>query len=91
MKFGNLGPSTIYTNPTIKKLTSTVESFEQRIQATRESAKKSRIDDMKRILERYSRKEPLETVVLTGSTRALGSYLLEEFFEIQTGVKDLLS
>ena len=86
MKVGNLGPSTIYTNPTITKLTSTVESFEQKIQATRESAEKARIQDMEGILKKYSntsnlqaRKAPLETVVLTGSTGALGSYLLEEF------------
>ena len=75
---GNLGPSTIYTNPTITKLTSAVESFEQQIQSTRESAEKTRIENMKAMLEKYS-KEPLETVVLTGSTGALGSYLLEAF------------
>lgn len=85
MKVRNLGPSTIYTNPTIKKLSSTVESFEQQIQAKRESAEKARIENMTGILEKYSnmpnsgRKEPLETVVLTGSTGALGSYLLEAF------------
>lgn len=94
MKAGNLGPSTIYTNPTITKLTSAVESFAQNIQATRESAEKARIHDMEEILKKYSntsdlnqqrpraRKVPiLETVVLTGSTGALGSYLLEEFFK----------
>lgn len=88
MKVGNLGPSTIYTNPTITKLTSTVESIEQKIQATRESAEKARIQDMEGILKKYSntsnlqaRKAPLETVVLTGSTGALGSYLLEAFFK----------
>ena len=93
MKVGNLGPSTIYTNPTITKLTSAVASFEQQTQASRESADKLRIDDMKGMLKKYSniptskpekyrcRKEPLETVVLTGSTGALGSYLLEAFFK----------
>lgn len=94
MKIGNLGPSTIYTNPTIRKLTSTVESFERKIHATRESAEKARIHDMEGILKKYSNtsnlnkersqalKAPLlETVVLTGSTGALGSYLLEEFFK----------
>ncbi|MCJ1463036.1 hypothetical protein MMC07_001640 [Pseudocyphellaria aurata] len=86
MKVGDLGPSTIYTNPTITKLTSIVESFDQQVQATRESAEKARIDNMREMLEKYSktsnskvRKEPLETVVLTGSTGALGSYLLEAF------------
>lgn len=91
MKVENLGPSTIYTNPTITKLTSAIECFEQQIQTTRESAEKARIDNMREILEKYSsisnsnqeasqvRKESLETVVLTGSTGALGSYLLEEF------------
>lgn len=94
MKVGNLGPSTIYTNPTIRKLTSVVESFEQKTQATRESAEKARKHDMEEILKKYSNtpnwnqqsskalKAPLlETVVLTGSTGALGSYLLEEFFK----------
>lgn len=94
MKVGNLGPSTIYTNPTIRKLTSAVESFERKIKATRESAEKARIHDMEEILKNYSNrsnlnkqrcqalKAPLlETVVLTGSTGALGSYLLEEFFK----------
>lgn len=94
MKVGSLGPSTIYTNPTIRKLASTVESFEQKFQATRESAEKARIHDMEEILKKYSNtsnlnqqrsqalKAPLlETVVLTGSTGALGSYLLEEFFK----------
>lgn len=91
MKVGDLGPSTIYTNPTISKLTSAVESFKQQTQATRESVEKARIDIMKEILEKYSnisisnheksqvRKETLETIVLTGSTGALGSYLLEVF------------
>lgn len=94
MKVGNLGPSTIYTNPTIRKLASTVESFEQKIQATRESAEKARIHDMEEIFKKYSNTSImnqersqalevplLETVVLTGSTGALGSYLLEEFFK----------
>ena len=91
MKVGNLGPSTVYTNPTVTKLTSAVESFERQGQATRQSAEKAHIDDMKSMLARYSnvsnlnqeshqpRNEPLETVVLTGSTGALGSYLLEAF------------
>lgn len=94
MKVGNLGPSTIYTNPTITKLTSAVETFEQKIQATRQSAEKARVHDMEGILKKYSsnisdlnqersqaRKAPLETVILTGSTGALGSYLLEAFFK----------
>lgn len=91
MKIRNLGPSTIYTNPTIAKLASAVESFEQQIQATRESAEKTRINDMEGILEKYSNlpnsnqdrsqvgKKSLEAVVLTGSTGALGAYLLEAF------------
>lgn len=94
MKVGNLGPSTIYTNPTIRKLASAVESFERKSQATRESAEKARIHNMEEIFKKYSttphtnqeRSQALEaplleTVVLTGSTGALGSYLLEEFFK----------
>ena len=93
MKIGDLGPSTIYTNPTITKLTSAVESFDHQTQSSEESAEKARIDDMKGLLEKYSgisnsnqkrsqvQEEPLEIVVLTGSTGGLGSYLLEAFSE----------
>lgn len=79
MKIGSLGPSTIYTNPTVTKLTSIVNSFDQQIQTTRESAEKARVDNMREILEKYSNNSNFETVVLTGSTGALGSYLLDVF------------
>lgn len=88
MKFEALGTSTIYTNPTITQLASTVESFEQQNQATRESAERARINDMQEMLKKYSSDLSslipayLETVVvLTGSTGALGSYLLEAFYK----------
>lgn len=96
MKLANLGPSTIYANPTITKLTSTVESFQQKGRNGAESAEKTRIDDMKGVLEKYSdmptsnqerpevRKQAREIVVLTGSTGGLGSYLLEALSQSDT-------
>lgn len=90
MKAGNLGPSTVYTNPTIARLATAVEYYEQTIQETRDFAEKVRIDSMKAMLEKYSnvshraRQARLDTVVLTGSTGALGSYLLEAFVKCET-------
>lgn len=91
LKTGNLAASTIYTNPTIAKLTTAIESLGRQIPTNWESDMKARVEIINRMLDKYSnfpvsipapvriQKEPLETIVLTGSTGALGSYLLDAF------------
>lgn len=91
IKVGNLAPSTIYTNPSVAKLTAAIESLALENPGDGEMAEEARADAINDVLEKYSSfptsipaqsrisKKPLETVVLTGSTGALGSYLLELF------------
>lgn len=89
IKADDFAPSTIYTNPTISKLTAAVEALTQEFRTSDETAEKNRAAKMSLMLEKYStllktrREQPgrqgetPQVVVLTGSTGALGSYLLE--------------
>ncbi|KAA6414504.1 MAG: hypothetical protein FRX48_01253 [Lasallia pustulata] len=76
----NLAPSTIYTNPTVSKLSDAVLGLKGRAQGKKLTDEKARIERMQAMLTKYSA-VPAVTVpvvaVLTGSTGTLGSYLLE--------------
>ena len=86
----NLAPSTVYTHPTIAKLTQEIRYLTQESRASIEVDEKMRVEKMSLMLQKYSdgmvakedqlstrsTKTP-QTVLLTGSTGALGSYLLE--------------
>ena len=85
----NLAPSTIYTNPTAIQLAAAVKSLTQESRMSEEANEQARIEKMESVLKRYSatltpqerqserRNKSPEVVMLTGSTGALGSYLLD--------------
>lgn len=85
----NFAPSTVYTNPTISKLAAAVKALTQESRITNEAAEKIRVEKMSLMLERHStlletrdekpgrQSRRPQVVVLTGSTGALGSYLLD--------------
>ena len=84
-----LGPSTIYTSPTAAKLTAAVEHLLQDSGNMKEQHEEARIDKMRFMLANYSPellKKRAETerpsksptiVMITGTTGALGSYVLD--------------
>ena len=87
-KVKDIAPSTVYTNPSISKLASAIMALKHQNQVTKEMAEKTRCKAMATMLEEYSSslKSPIsksarsadsQVVLLTGSTGALGSYLLE--------------
>ena len=85
----NIAPSTVYTHPTLTKLTNAVKALTQESQSVKKADENIRIDKMRSILEKHSllpdrkenrttrQKDSPRTVLLTGSTGSLGSYLLE--------------
>lgn len=92
VKAKGFAPSTIYTNPTVKNLAAAVRSYTEQAIEDKGSLDKIRVEKMKTMLEKYaarlpdpashqtngmSRNDGSQSVVLTGSTGALGSYLLE--------------
>ncbi len=94
-----LAPSTIYTNPTVLKLAAAVKSYMEEGPRDAEALDQARVQKMKQMLEEYSAglpdrpsrvKEDLryhdsrQGVVLTGSTGALGSYLLDALIESES-------
>jgi len=94
-----LAPSTIYTNPTVLKLAAAVKSYMEEGPRDAESLDQARLQKMKQMLEKYSAglpdrpprvKEDLgyhdgrQSVVLTGSTGALGSYLLDALISCES-------
>ena len=93
----SLAPSTIYTHPTIVKLTQEIIYHAQESRASTEADEKMRVEKMSLMLQKHSAgmitqenqlsttndKSP-QTVLLTGSTGALGSYLLERLAGCET-------
>ena len=87
----DFSPSTIYTNPSVLALTKTILNMHNQSQAMSSTTQQARLKNRNDLLEEYKRKMDrlrssktaekqttnLETVVLTGSTGALGSYLLD--------------
>ncbi|KAJ9664384.1 hypothetical protein H2198_000313 [Neophaeococcomyces mojaviensis] len=72
--------STIYSAPTIHKLAQVVEHlFENGTLPELEAPGSGAIAEMQAILDKYS--EPKKTVILTGSTGSLGSYILHRLIE----------
>lgn len=73
----SLSPRLVYANPTIARLSEAVFN----LLASAEQGKLSEIDiqqrTMKELREKYSKRHTGTTVVVTGSTGSVGSYLLE--------------
>ena len=91
MKADEVAPSFIYTNPTILKLASAIETLRQGPQKAEETNEQTRMELMEAMMTKYSsfpgrddRATQLRSVVLTGSTGALGSYLLDAFLAIES-------
>ena len=90
IKAHGLAPSTIYTRPTIAKLTQEIKHLTQESRASTEADEKIRVEKISLMLQKHSAgmiahkkqlstkntKRP-QTVLLTGSTGSLGSYILE--------------
>lgn len=100
MKAGELAPSVIYTNPTVTKLVYAIETLRQGSRKCEESKEKTHMDVMQAMMTKFSsfhshddqagqhqndtRTRRPRTVILTGSTGALGSYLLEAVLNIDS-------
>ena len=84
-----ISPRTIYSNPNVFKIVTAVKYLADNGEAASESLAKERIDNMEGMLAKYSHDLPQNkrdvtqireqglTVVLTGSTGSLGSYILD--------------
>ena len=91
LQLRDLSPSTIYTNPSVVTLTKTILNMHNQSQAMSSTTQQARMKNRNDLLEEYKKRidqlpssktaekqrTNLETVVLTGSTGALGSYLLD--------------
>ncbi|KAL8830924.1 MAG: hypothetical protein Q9191_001159 [Dirinaria sp. TL-2023a] len=92
LRLRNLSPSTIYTNPSVSTLSNAILSMHHQSQATSSTMYQARVKKRNDSLEEYkgyidqlgcssdpkeSKATNLETVILTGSTGALGSYILD--------------
>ena len=90
MKADEVASSFIYTNPTILKLASAIETLRQGPQKSKETNEQTRMEVMEAMMTKYSSfpshdsHDSPRVLVLTGSTGALGSYLLEDFLAIES-------
>ena len=91
-------PRLIYANPTIKKIAGALQNLRSSKEQTYEMMEQERIKAMEDMLAKYlhnlppksDRKAEAEhelTVVLTGSTGSLGSYLLDSLFATPRVIK----
>ena len=85
-----IAPSTVYTNPSFSSLSNAILQLRDRHEASKTSQEKARVDDRNVLIKEYESKierqltqksEPAlssdqYTIVLTGSTGNLGSYIL---------------
>ena len=84
-----ISPRTIYSNPNVFKIVTAVKYLADNGEAASESLEKERIGNMEGMLAKYSHDLPQNkrdvtqireqglTIVLTGSTGSLGSYILD--------------
>ncbi|KAL8953437.1 MAG: hypothetical protein Q9222_000711 [Ikaeria aurantiellina] len=90
MKHDGLAPSTVYLNPTIAKLTATIQELGMESQISEFEKEEGRAVQMRSMLEKYSppiaslpvtseRQKRPRTILITGSTGSLGTYLLDIF------------
>ncbi|KAL8732909.1 MAG: hypothetical protein Q9166_002510 [cf. Caloplaca sp. 2 TL-2023] len=89
IKSDGLAPSTVYTRPTITKLVAAIRELTQDFHSGVEADQRARTKKIVSLTDKYSalldaqeprkhvQRRPTQVVMLTGSTGALGSYLLE--------------
>ena len=80
-RFHGLAPSTIYTYPTASNLANRMFSGTEQEEKLAAASEKAVAQEMEEILERFTVSAPVQdsdqTVILTGSTGRLGSYILD--------------
>ncbi|RYP70479.1 hypothetical protein DL771_005416 [Monosporascus sp. 5C6A] len=74
---GNLSPRTVYSNPTIEKLSKAVYALLGKSSNGKLSEIEIQQQGMQELRKKYSKAQDGATVILTGSTGSIGSYLLD--------------
>ena len=85
--YGALSPSTVYNNPTASSLARAIQNLRTVTQERKASSSRAKTKEMRDLLFRFSgpkNEEPSgrpDVIILTGSTGALGPYLLNSLLE----------